>query len=67
MGLKYVHLTFIAMAALCMLAFGLWALSSSQPVFGLWGRLGGAFSATLGLALAGYGTWFWRKSRKIIC
>ena len=67
MGLKYVHLLFIGMAALCTLTFGLWALVSSQPVFGVWGRLGGAFSAALGLALSGYGAWFWRKAKKIVC
>lgn len=67
MGLKYVHLLFIGMAALCTLTFGLWALGSSQPVFGVWGRLGGAFSSALGLALFGYGAWFWRKAKKIVC
>lgn len=66
MGLRYIHFIFIALAVLCTLVFGLWALFTSHPVLGGWGRLGGGASALLGVALAAYGIWFWRKSKRVL-
>jgi len=66
MDLKHFHYVFIAFAILCTCGFGLWALFTTAPVIGFWGRIGGAVSVVIGLGLVGYGIWFVRKARGII-
>ena len=66
MDLKHFHYVFIALSILCTLGFGFWAMFTTAEVIGFWGRVGGGFSALLGVALVAYGIWFVRKSRHII-
>ncbi len=66
MGLKQFHVFFIALAILCMLGFGFWALGTSNDVVGFWGKVSGVVSTLIGFALIPYGVWFVRKSKSII-
>ncbi len=64
MSLKHFHILFIVVAALFCLAFGAWALLARDVESAIRGM--GMFSVALGLALAGYGVWFRKKSRRVI-
>ena len=66
MGLKIVHLLFIACAVLLSLGFGAWCFheDSLEPNPGYFWL--GVASSAVGLGLMVYGAWFIRKSRKMV-
>ncbi len=58
MGLKNIHLLFIAMAVTLSVAFGAWCVWMFGAE-GRWGYLvGGATSFAAAAGLVGYGSWF---------
>jgi hypothetical protein len=60
-SLKGFHIVFITLATLCLVGFAVWTLLSDVEV-GI--RIGGGVSALSGIALAVYGTWFYRNKLK---
>ena len=61
MSLKGFHIVFISLATLCLVGFAVWAFVSNP---GVAIRVGGGVSALLGIALAVYGSWFYRNKLK---
>lgn len=66
MSLKHFHIVFIVIAVLCCLGFGAWALISDEGSSSGTIRATGWLSLVLGTGLAGYGAWFYRKSKRVI-
>lgn len=64
MSLKHFHVLFIVLAAAFCLAFAAWALTGLGRTVEIRGM--GAFSAVLGVGLAVYGVYFFRKARRIV-
>ena len=61
MSLKGFHIVFVTLATLCLVGFAVWTFASDvEPVV----RIGGGFSALTGVALAIYGSWFYRNKLK---
>lgn len=61
MSLKGFHIVFVTISTLCLVGFAAWAfLSDVEPML----RVGGAVSAACGVALAIYGSWFYRNKLK---
>ena len=61
MSLKGFHIVFITLSTLCLVGFAVWTLASDVgPAI----RTIGACSAVLGVALAVYGSWFYRNKLK---
>ena len=62
MSLREFHPFFIFLASLFSLAFAGWVFfSGDEQMQSLLFKVGGAFSAALGVVLAVYGVWFIRK------
>ena len=61
MSLKGFHVVFITLSTLCLLGFAVWTVVSDVTSFI---RVSGAASAILGVALAVYGSWFYRNKLK---
>lgn len=66
MSLKHFHLVFITLAVLSSLGFGAWALMSDAGAASNAVRVTGWLSLILGVGLAVYGVWFFRKSKHVI-
>lgn len=61
MSLKGFHIVFITLSTLCLVGFAVWTMATDVgPLV----RLTGCLSAALGLALAAYGSWFYRNKLK---
>ncbi|MFT5468217.1 MAG: hypothetical protein ACI8UO_003325 [Verrucomicrobiales bacterium] len=65
MNLKQFHVVFILLSILCTLGFSAWVFLVADDSIGLWGKVGGAGSALIGIALMFYGVWFIRKAKHI--
>ena len=61
MTLKGFHILFITVSTLCLVGFAAWTFLFSAD---LGVRISGVISGLLGVALAGYGTWFYRNKLK---
>lgn len=66
MNLKHFHVVFILLSILCTLGFAAWVFLAAGEMIGTWGKIGGAVSGLVGIALIFYGAWFLRKSKHII-
>ncbi len=66
MSLKHFHVIFIAIAALLCVGFGAWTFLADNDQITSMIRATGIFSLVLAAVLAIYGTWFYRKSKKVI-
>lgn len=61
MSLKGFHVVFVTLSTLCLVGFAVWSFASDvEPLV----RIGGGISAVLGVALAAYGSWFYRTKLK---
>ena len=61
MSLKGFHIVFVTLSTLCLVGFAAWAFASDvEPAV----KIGGGISAVLGVALAVYGSWFYRNKLK---
>ena len=61
MSLKGFHIVFVTLATLCLVGFAVWTFASEvEPLV----RIGGGISALTGVALAVYGSWFYRNKLK---
>ena len=65
MSLRGVHLVFIAIAVSLLMGFGVFQLFAYQRVNSVPDLVVAIVSFVLGLALAGYGVSFFKKSRSI--
>ena len=61
MSLKGFHIVFVTLATLCLVGFAVWTfVSDVESAI----RIGGGISALTGVALAIYGSWFYRNKLK---
>lgn len=64
MSLKHFHIVFIALAVLLCAGFGAWTFLIEEVTTVI--RVTGIVSLVLGVVLALYGIWFYRKSKRVI-
>ena len=65
MGLKNIHIVFIATAIALCLGFGAWCLSMYRDLGGAGYLVSGLFSFACAVALTIYGNWFLQKMKGI--
>jgi amino acid transporter len=61
MSLKMFHIVFVTLSSLLAFVFAGWSLHFHAESDGATYLVLGVFSALVGVALIGYGFWFWRK------
>jgi len=66
MSLKHFHVIFITIAVLLCIGFGAWTFLADSDQITTAIQVTGVVSLILAAALAVYGIWFYRKSKKVI-